>query len=77
VSTYLTAVWGPGGFCPVLLFADRTFRHRAQKTHTHPATVRRLTRWFRQQGMRGLLTDDVEVLIREHETGSGSRPAGD
>jgi hypothetical protein len=36
-----------------------------------------LTRWFRQQGMRGLLTDDVEVLIREHETGSGSRPAGD
>jgi transposase InsO family protein len=49
---------------PVVLFADRTTRQRAHETHTHPATVRRLAREFRQQGMRGLLPADVEVVPR-------------
>jgi transposase len=49
---------------PVVLFADRTARQRAHETHTHPTTVRRLTRGFRQRGMLGLLPDDVEVVIR-------------
>jgi transposase InsO family protein len=49
---------------PVVLFADRTTRQRAHETHTHPATVRRLARQFRQQGMRGLLPADVEVVPR-------------
>jgi transposase len=48
----------------VVLFADRTTRQRAHETHTHPATVRRLARGFRQRGMLGLLPDDVEVVIR-------------
>jgi hypothetical protein len=49
---------------PVVLFADRTARQRAHETHTHPATVRRLTRGFRQRGMLGLLPDEVEVVVR-------------
>jgi hypothetical protein len=53
---------------PVVLFADRTARQRAHETHTHPATVRRLTRVFRQQGMLGLLPDDVEVVVRARAT---------
>jgi len=48
---------------PVVLFADRTARQGAHETHTHPATVRRLTRGFRQQGMLGLLPDEVEVVV--------------
>jgi transposase InsO family protein len=53
---------------PVVLFADRTPRQRAHETHTHPATVRRLTRGFRQRGMLGLLPDDVEVVVRARTT---------
>jgi transposase len=53
---------------PVVLFADRTARQRAHETHTHPATVRRLTRGFRQRGMLGLLPDDVEVVVRARTT---------
>jgi transposase InsO family protein len=49
---------------PVVLFADRTPQQRAQETQTHPATVRKLTRRFRQQGMLGLLPDDVEVIVQ-------------
>jgi hypothetical protein len=49
---------------PLVLFADRTPRQRANETDTHPATVRTLTRRFRQQGMVGLLPEDVEVSIR-------------
>jgi transposase len=49
---------------PVVLFADRTPQQRARETQTHPATVRRLTRRFRQQGMLGLLPADVEVVAR-------------
>jgi transposase len=49
---------------PVVLFADRTPQQRAHETQTYPATVRRLTRGFRQRGMLGLLPDDVEVVVR-------------
>jgi hypothetical protein len=49
---------------PLVLFADRTPRQRVDETDTHPATVRTLTRRFRQQGMLGLLPEDVEVIVR-------------
>jgi transposase len=49
---------------PLVLFADRTARQRAQETETHPDTVRTLQRRFRQQGMLGLLPADVEVVPR-------------
>ncbi len=49
---------------PIVLFADRTPRQRADETDTHPSTVRTLTRRFRQQGMVGLLPEDVEVTVR-------------
>jgi hypothetical protein len=50
---------------PLVLFADRTARQRAQETHTHPDTVRTLRRRFRQQGMLGLRPADVEVIPRK------------
>ena len=50
---------------PLVLFADRTAAQRAQETDTHPDTVRTLRRRFRQQGMRGLLPADVEVVPRK------------
>lgn len=53
---------------PVVLFADRTPQQRSRETQTHPATVRRLTRRFRQQGMLGLLPADVEVVVRGKTT---------
>jgi hypothetical protein len=49
---------------PLVLLADRTPRQRADETDRHPATVRTLTRRFRQQGMVGLLPEDVEVIVR-------------
>jgi hypothetical protein len=49
---------------PIVLLADRTPRQRADETDTHPSTVRTLTRRFRQQGMVGLLPEDVEVTVR-------------
>jgi transposase InsO family protein/transposase len=49
---------------PMVLFADRAPRQRAYETQTHPATVRTLPRRFQQQGMLGLLPDDVEVVVR-------------
>ncbi len=49
---------------PVVLFADRTPRQRAHETQTHPATVRKLTRGFRQRGILGLLPGTVEVMVR-------------
>jgi transposase InsO family protein len=49
---------------PIVLFADRTPRQRADETDTHPATVRTLTRRFQQQGMLGLLPENVEVRVR-------------
>jgi hypothetical protein len=47
---------------PLVLWADRTATPRAQETHTHPETVRALTRRFRQQGMSGLRPAHVEVI---------------
>jgi hypothetical protein len=49
---------------PLGLLADGTAMQRAQDTPTHPATVRRLIRRFRQQGRLGRLPNDV----------SGARP---
>jgi transposase InsO family protein len=49
---------------PVVLFADRTPQQRAHETQTHPATVRKLTRGFRQRGILGLLPGTVEVMAR-------------
>jgi transposase InsO family protein len=49
---------------PIVLLADRTPRQRADETDTHPSTVRTFTRRFRQQGMVGLLPEDVEVTVR-------------
>jgi transposase InsO family protein len=53
---------------PVVLFAERTPAQRAEETHTHPETVRRLARQFRQQGMQGLFPTDVVVLPKGHAT---------
>ena len=51
---------------PLVLFEDRPAKHRAEETHTHPETVRKLRRRFQQQGMLGLVLDDVEVVPKEH-----------
>jgi transposase InsO family protein len=51
---------------PLVRFEDRPARHRAEATHTHPETVRKLRRRFQQQGMLGLGLDDVEVVPKEH-----------
>jgi hypothetical protein len=56
--------WRYEAIRPLVLFADRTPRQRADEIDTHPATVRTLTRRFRQQGMVGLLPGDVEVSVR-------------
>jgi hypothetical protein len=44
--------------------ADRTATQRAQETQTHPDTVRKLARRFRQQGMLGVLPAHIEVVIQ-------------
>jgi transposase len=44
---------------PLVLLAGGTATLQAQDTHTHPDTVRRLIRRFRQQGMLGLFPHDV------------------
>ena len=44
---------------PLVLMVGGTATQRAQDTHTHPDTVRRLIRRFRQQGMLGLLPNDI------------------
>jgi transposase len=49
---------------PLVLFEHITPTQRAEDTHTHPDTVRTLTRRFRQQGMLGLVPDDLEVTPR-------------
>jgi transposase len=49
---------------PLVLFADRTAPQRAQETATHPDTVRKLQRRFRQHGMLGLLPESIEVVHR-------------
>ena len=47
---------------PLVLFENRPATQRAHETHTHPETVRQFRRRFQQQGMLGLLLDDVEVV---------------
>ena len=45
---------------PLVLFDDRTATQRAVETHTHPETVRKLTRRVRHQGTLGLFPDHTE-----------------
>jgi transposase len=47
---------------PIVLFDDRTTARRAVETHTHPETVRKLTRRFRQQGTLGLFPAHTEII---------------
>lgn len=47
---------------PLVRCADDTAAHRAEETHLHPETVRRLTRRFQQQGRLGLLPDQTELV---------------
>ena len=47
---------------PFVLFDDRTTAQRAVETHTHPETVRKLTRRFRHQGILGLFPDQTEIV---------------
>ncbi len=47
---------------PVVLIRSRTATQRAEETHTHPDTVRKLSRRFRQQGMLGLFPEHTEML---------------
>jgi transposase-like protein len=53
---------------PLVLVADRTPQQRAHETHPHPDTVRTLQRRFRQQGIRGLLPEHAEVVVRKRTT---------
>ncbi|MBV9483627.1 MAG: helix-turn-helix domain-containing protein [Acidobacteria bacterium] len=46
---------------PLVLFDDRTATQRAAETHTHPETVRKLTRRFRHQGTLGLFPGQTEI----------------
>src|SRR5262249_17331699 len=48
---------------PIVLFDDRTAAQRAVETHTHPETVRKLTRRFRQRGTPGLFPADTEIIM--------------
>src|SRR5262245_56817265 len=47
---------------PLVLFENCPATQRAQETHIHPETVRKLLRRFQRQGMLGLLRDGVEVV---------------
>jgi len=47
---------------PVVLLENRTAAQRAEETHTHPETVRHLTRRFRQQGTLGLLPAHTQSI---------------
>jgi transposase InsO family protein len=47
---------------PLVLFEGGTAAQRAQETHTHPQTVRKLTRRFQQQGMLGLFPANLDVI---------------
>ena len=53
--------WRYARIRPLVLLEEGTATQRAQDTRTHPDTVRTFVRRFRQQGMLGLLPDDVEV----------------
>jgi hypothetical protein len=47
---------------PLVLFDDRTATQRAAETHTHPETVRKLTRRFQHQGTLGLFPEHTEII---------------
>jgi transposase/transposase InsO family protein len=47
---------------PLVLMENRTAAQRAEVTHTHPETVRDLTRRFRQQGTLGLFPEHTELI---------------
>src|SRR2546426_6512644 len=47
---------------PLVLFDDRTAIQRAAETHTHPETVRKLTRRFRHQGTLGLFPGHIAFI---------------
>jgi hypothetical protein len=47
---------------PVVLVENRTAAQRAEETHTHPKTVRHLTRRFRQQGTLGLFPEHTKII---------------
>jgi hypothetical protein len=53
---------------PLVLFADRTPKQRAEETQTHVETVRDLTRRFQKQGMLGLLPEDVLLVPKGKAT---------
>jgi transposase len=53
---------------PLVLFADRTPKQRAEETQTHVETVRDLTRRFQKQGILGLLPDDVILVPKGKAT---------
>ena len=48
---------------PLVLFDDRTAAQRAVETHTHPETVRKLIRRFRQQGTLGLFPEHTALIM--------------
>lgn len=50
---------------PLVLFEAGTAAQRAEETRTHPDTVRTFVRRFNQQGMLGLVPNDVEVVKKE------------
>ena len=47
---------------PVVVLHHRTAEQRAQDTHPHPDTLRKLTRRFRQQGILGLLPEGTTLI---------------
>lgn len=58
---------------PLVLFEahptpQAAIRQRAQDTATHPETVRKFTRRFEQQGLLGLVPDDMAVVPKDKAT---------
>jgi transposase InsO family protein len=49
---------------PLVLLEEGTSTQRAEETHTHPDTVRTFTRRFRNEGMLGLVPNDIEIMRR-------------
>lgn len=47
---------------PLVLCEGGTATQRAEETPTHPQTVRKLMRHFAQQGLLGLLPDNLDVM---------------
>jgi transposase len=53
---------------PLVLFDNRTAVQRAEETQTHPDTVRKLTRRFRQRGILGLFPEQTEIISPSRST---------